>query len=274
MVNNSYLCSEIFMQDSLHKQNSTMKIALIGYGKMGKMIEQIALSRGHEIVSIIDIDNQEDFESDAFASADVAIEFTTPQTAYGNYLKAWAKGVKVVSGSTGWLKEHGDEVHRACSEEGKTLFWASNFSVGVAIFSAVNKYLASIMNGFPQYDVKEVETHHIHKLDHPSGTGITLAEQIVERVDRKRGWTMGYLQNPDGSVEGSDSVEADLLPISSIRRDEVPGIHSISWDSEADLITITHDAHSRKGFALGAVLAAEFTATHNGLLSTDDLFKF
>ncbi len=274
MVNNSYLCSEIFMQDSLHKQNSTMKIALIGYGKMGKMIEQIALSRGHEIVSIIDIDNQEDFESDAFASADVAIEFTTPQTAYGNYLKAWAKGVKVVSGSTGWLKEHGDEVRRACSEEGKTLFWASNFSVGVAIFSAVNKYLASIMNGFPQYDVKEVETHHIHKLDHPSGTGITLAEQIVERVDRKRDWTMGYLQNPDGSVEGSDSVEADLLPISSIRRDEVPGIHSISWDSEADLITITHDAHSRKGFALGAVLAAEFTATHNGLLSTDDLFKF
>ena len=274
MVNNSYLCSEISMQDSLHKQNSTMKIALIGYGKMGKMIEQIALSRGHEIVSIIDIDNQEDFESDAFASADVAIEFTTPQTAYGNYLKAWAKGVKVVSGSTGWLKEHGDEVRKACSEEGKTLFWASNFSVGVAIFSAVNKYLASIMNGFPQYDVKEVETHHIHKLDHPSGTGITLAEQIVERVDRKRDWTMGYLQNPDGSVEGSDSVEADLLPISSIRRDEVPGIHSISWDSEADLITITHDAHSRKGFALGAVLAAEFTATHNGLLSTDDLFKF
>lgn len=251
-----------------------MKIALIGYGKMGKMIEQIALSRGHEIVSTIDIDNQEEFESDAFASADVAIEFTTPQTAYGNYLKAWAKGVKVVSGSTGWLKEHGEEVRKACSEEGKTLFWASNFSVGVAIFSAINKYLANIMNGFPQYDVKEVETHHIHKLDHPSGTGITLAEQIVERVDRKKDWTMGFLQNPDGSVEGSDQVEADLLPISSIRRDEVPGIHSISWDSEADLITITHDAHSRKGFALGAVLAAEFTAQHQGLLSTDDLFKF
>ncbi|MBQ9363719.1 MAG: 4-hydroxy-tetrahydrodipicolinate reductase [Bacteroidaceae bacterium] len=251
-----------------------MKIALIGYGKMGKMIEQIALSRGHEIVSIIDIDNQEEFESDAFASADVAIEFTTPQTAYGNYLKAWAKGVKVVSGSTGWLKEHGEEVRKACSEEGKTLFWASNFSVGVAIFSAVNKYLASIMNQFPQYDVKEVETHHIHKLDHPSGTGITLAEQIVERVDRKKDWTMGFLQNPDGSVEGSDQVETDLLPISSIRRDEVPGIHSISWDSEADLITITHDAHSRKGFALGAVLAAEFTAQHKGLLSTDDLFNF
>jgi len=251
-----------------------MKIALIGYGKMGKMIEQIALGRGHEIVSIIDIDNQEDFDSEAFACADVAIEFTAPHTAYGNFLKAWAKDVKVVSGSTGWLKEHGDDVRRACTEGGKTLFWASNYSIGVAIFSAVNKYLATIMNQFPQYDVKEVETHHVHKLDHPSGTGITLAEQIVARLDRKTDWTMGYLQQPDGSVEGTDQVDAEFLPISSIRRDEVPGIHSITWDSEADQITITHDAHSRKGFALGAVLAAEFTATHEGLLSTDDLFKF
>ena len=127
-----------------------MKIALIGYGKMGRMIEGIALSRGHEIVSVIDIDNQQDFESEAFASADVAIEFTTPWTAYDNYMKAWKAGVKVVSGSTGWMKDHGDEVRRACSEGGKTLFWASNFSVGVAIFSAVNEYLAKIMNAFPQ----------------------------------------------------------------------------------------------------------------------------
>ena len=162
-----------------------MKIALIGYGKMGKMIEQIARDRGHEIVSIIDIDNQQDFDSPAFASADVAIEFTAPQVAYGNYLKAWAKGVKVVSGSTGWLKDHGDEVRKACAEEGKTLFWASNFSIGVAIFSAVNRYLAKIMNQFPQYDVEMEETHHVHKLDHPSGTAITLAEEIVENIDRK-----------------------------------------------------------------------------------------
>ena len=251
-----------------------MKIALIGYGKMGKMIEQIALSRGHEIVCIIDIDNQQDFESEAFASADVAIEFTTPTTAYANYLKAWKAGVKIVSGSTGWMKEHAEDVKKACLEEGKTLFWASNYSIGVAIFSAVNKYLATIMNQFEQYDVKEVETHHIHKLDHPSGTGITLAEQIVERLDRKKDWTMGFLQNPDGTVEGTDQVAADMLPISSIRRDEVPGIHTISYDSEADMITITHDAHSRKGFALGAVLAAEYIAKHQGLLSTDDLFKF
>lgn len=125
-----------------------MKIALIGYGKMGRMIEQIARERGHEIVCIIDVDNLNDFDSDEFRSADVAIEFTAPQVAYGNYLKAWEQGVKVVSGSTGWLKDHGDDVRRACEKEGKTLFWASNFSVGVAIFSAVNRYLAKIMNGF------------------------------------------------------------------------------------------------------------------------------
>lgn len=241
-----------------------MKIALIGYGKMGKMIEQIAISRGHEIVSIIDIDNQEDFDSDAFRSADVAIEFTAPQVAYSNYLKAWEQNVKVVSGSTGWLKEHGDDVRKACSEQGKTLFWASNFSVGVAIFSAVNKYLAKIMNGFKDYDVSMTETHHIHKLDAPSGTAITLAEQVLENIDRKDEWKL-----EDGSKIGENQ-----LPIKSIREGEVPGIHSITYDSEADCITITHDAHSRKGFALGAVLAAEYTAKHSGLLTTSDLFQF
>ncbi len=251
-----------------------MKIAIIGYGKMGKMIEEIARGRGHEIVSIIDINNQEEFQSAAFASADVAIEFTTPQTAYGNYLKAWKAGVKVVSGSTGWLKEHGDEVKKACTDDGKTLFWASNFSVGVAIFSAVNKYLAKIMNAFPQYDVSETETHHIHKLDHPSGTGITLAEQIVSELDRKTDWQMGSLTQPDGTVVPAENLEAGKLTINSIRRDEVPGIHSIAYDSDADCITITHDAHSRRGFALGAVLAAEYTHTHDGLLTISDMFDF
>lgn len=251
-----------------------MKIALIGYGKMGKMIEQIALSRGHEIVSIIDIDNQDDFDSPAFASADVAIEFTAPHVAYGNYLRAWKHGVKIVSGSTGWLKEHGDDVRRACAEEGKTLFWASNYSIGVAIFSAVNKYLANIMNRFAQYDVEETEVHHIHKLDHPSGTGITLAEQIVERLDRKSDWQMGTLTQPDGTVVPAENLDEGKLTINSVRRGEVPGIHSITWNSEADQITITHDAHSRQGFALGAVLAAEYTADHNGLLTIDDMFKF
>ncbi len=238
-----------------------MKIALIGYGKMGKMIEEIALSRGHEIVSIIDIDNQQDFDSPAFASADVAIEFTAPHVAYNNYLRAFAHNVKVVSGSTGWLKEHGDEVRRLCTEGGQTLFWSSNFSLGVTIFRAVNRYLARIMNQFPQYDVELEETHHVHKLDHPSGTAITLAEEIVERLDRKEGWA-------------EDTTDPKLLRVDDIRRGEVPGIHTVRYDSEADCITITHDAHSRRGFALGAVLAAEYTAQHSGLLTMDDLFNF
>ena len=251
-----------------------MKIALIGYGKMGKMIEQIAIARGHEIVSIIDIDNQQDFDSEAFASADVAIEFTSPTAAYGNYLKAFAKNVKVVSGSTGWMKEHGEEVKRLCEEEGKTLFWASNFSVGVAIFSAVNRYLAKIMNNFPQYEVLMEETHHVHKLDAPSGTAITLAEEIIAELDRKDSWIKGQQLLADGTVSGTNEVAPNQVAIESIRRDEVPGIHSVEYNSEADRIIITHDAHSRRGFALGAVLAAEYAADHSGLLTISDMFKF
>ena len=251
-----------------------MKIALIGYGKMGRMIEQIALERGHEIVSIIDVDNIEDFDSPAFASADVAIEFTNPTAAFANYQRAFAHNVKVVSGSTGWMQGHKAEVERMCTEGGQTLFWASNFSIGVAIFSAVNRYLAKIMNGFPQYNVEMEEVHHVHKLDAPSGTAITLAEDILNDLDRKDKWVKGFQHAADGTESGSNEVAANELPIASIRRDEVPGIHSISYDSEADKITITHDAHSRKGFALGAVLAAEYTKDHTGLLTTSDLFKF
>ena len=251
-----------------------MKIALIGYGKMGHMIEQIALERGHEIVSIIDVDNIEDFDSPAFASADVAIEFTNPTAAFSNYQRAFTHNVKVVSGSTGWMQEHKAEVERMCTEGGQTLFWASNFSIGVAIFSAVNRYLAKIMNGFPQYSVEMEEVHHVHKLDAPSGTAITLAEEIIKDLDRKDKWVKGFQHAADGTESGSNKVAPNELPIASIRRDEVPGIHSISYDSEADKITITHDAHSRKGFALGAVLAAEYTKEHTGLLTTSDLFKF
>jgi len=238
-----------------------MKIALIGYGKMGRMIEQIAIARGHDVVCRIDIDNQQDFESAEFRSADVAIEFTAPSVAFGNIQRCFAAGVKVVSGSTGWFAQHEAEMRKACEQDGKTLFWASNFSVGVAIFNAVNRYLAGIMNGFPEYDVELEETHHVHKLDHPSGTAITLANDIVERIDRKEAWA-------------EDTTDPKLLRIDNIRRGEVPGIHTVRYDSEADLITITHDAHSRKGFALGAVLAAEYTANHQGLLGMKDMFAF
>ena len=206
---------------------------------MGKMIEKIAIGRGHEIVSIIDVDNQQDFDSKEFASADVAIEFTSPQAAYGNYLRAFSHGVKVVSGSTGWMRDHGDDVRNMCTEGGQTLFWASNFSVGVAIFSAVNRYLARIMNGFGQYDVSMEEVHHVHKLDHPSGTAITLAEQITAELDRKKAWTVGTLMHSDGTTVVENTPQADEIAIDSIRRDEVPGIHTIRYDSDADSIIIT-----------------------------------
>ena len=251
-----------------------MKIALIGYGKMGKEIERIAVERGHEIVSIIDIDNSCDIESEAFATADAAIEFTAPGVAYENCKRAMAAGVKVVSGSTGWMQQHGEEMKALCENEGKTLFWSSNFSLGVAIFSAVNRYLAKIMNSYSGYSVEMTETHHIHKLDAPSGTAITLAEGILAELDRKSSWTMGDLINPDGSVTEAPAEAADELRINAIRRDEVPGIHTIRYDSVADSITITHDAKNRSGFALGAVLAAEFVKDNNGFLGMKDLFKF
>lgn len=238
-----------------------MKIALIGYGKMGKTIEQIARERGHRIVSIVDINNPEEFQSDAFKSADVAIEFTTPATAFANYLRCFEAGVPVVSGTTGWL-EHMGEIKEKCEKEGKTFFYASNFSIGVNLFFALNKYLARLMNRFPAYDVRVTETHHIHKLDAPSGTAITLAEGILENIDRKERWTLETADQP-----------ADL-PIHAIREGEVPGIHEIVYESDADSISIKHDAKSRAGFALGAVLAAEFTAGKKGFLGMNDLLKF
>lgn len=237
-----------------------MKLALIGYGKMGREIEQIAQKRGHEIVSIIDIDNQADFESEAFRSADVAIEFTVPSVAMANYRKCFAADVPVVSGTTGWL-ENLPEIKEACSN-GKTFFYASNFSLGVNIFFALNKYLAKIMNGFPAYEVSMEEVHHIHKLDAPSGTAITLAEGLIEEIDRKTGWVEGKKAAPDE------------IGITAVRRDEVPGIHSITYESDVDSICITHDAKSRKGFALGAVVAAEFTCGKKGFLTMKDMLPF
>jgi 4-hydroxy-tetrahydrodipicolinate reductase len=182
--------------------------------------------------------------------------------AYGNYLRAFKAGVKLVSGSTGWMKEHGDEIKKLCDEGGQTLFWSSNFSLGVSIFSAVNRYLAKIMNSFADYDVSMTETHHVHKLDAPSGTAITLAEGILKELDRKESWVKEH------------AADATELPIHSIREGEVFGIHTIRYDSDVDSITITHDAKNRGGFALGAVLAAEYTATHSGFLGMADLFPF
>lgn len=238
-----------------------MKIALIGYGKMGREIEKTALSRKHEVVSIIDISNPEDFDSPQFLSAEAAIEFSQPQSAFDNYQKCFDRNIPVVAGTTGWLSRL-DEVKKICETGNQTFFYASNFSIGVNIFFAVNRYLAKIMNRFPDYEVGMEEIHHIHKLDSPSGTGITLAEDILENIDRKKQWK-----------EADEGAPTDLL-IHSKREGEVPGIHEIFYESEADVISIRHDAKSRKGFALGAVLAAEFVKGKKGFLTMNEMLDF
>lgn len=236
-----------------------MKIALVGYGKMGKEIEAIALERGHTISAIIDVNNKEDFKSDAFKSSDVAIEFTVPASAYDNYQACFEAGVPVVSGTTGWLDKI-DEIKAKCAA-GQTFFYASNFSLGVNVFFALNKYLAKMMNKLEAYDVTMEETHHIHKLDSPSGTALTIAEGVLDNIDRKTSWKEAAEGNPD-----------ELL-IDAIRREEVPGDHSVNYDSDVDFIKIEHSAKSRKGFALGAVLAAEFTAKSEGYLGMNDMLQ-
>jgi len=240
------------------KRSRKMKIALIGYGKMGHEIERIARERGHEIVCAIEMGEEEKFRSPAFRNADVAIEFTTPQSALQNYKQAFAAGLPVVSGTTGWLEQL-NEIKEECAKNGKTFFYASNFSLGVNIFFALNRYLAKVMNRFPGYDVRMEETHHIHKLDAPSGTAITLAEGILEQVERKEKWVV------------NQAASSHDLQIQAFREGEVPGIHTVIYESDSDSIRITHDAKNRRGFALGAVLAAEFTQGKKGFLGMKDL---
>lgn len=238
-----------------------MKIALIGYGKMGQAIEKIAVARHHEICCRIDAGEEAKFKSEEFINSDVAIEFTTPQSALSNYYKAFEANVPVVSGTTGWL-EHLDELKELIRKENKTFFYASNFSLGVNVFLSVNNYLAKLMNNFPEYNVRMDETHHIHKKDVPSGTAITLAEGIIQNLDSKDSWTLKQ-----------DATSNQLL-INAFREGEVPGRHTITYDSNIDSIQITHDAKSREGFALGAVIAAEFLKDKKGFYGMKDLLKF
>jgi 4-hydroxy-tetrahydrodipicolinate reductase len=238
-----------------------MKIALIGYGKMGKEIEKIAIERGHQIVSRIDINSTDTFDSDAFRSAEAAIEFTVPEAAFGNYMNCFQQNVPVVSGTTGWLDKL-PQIKELCKTQGKTFFYASNFSLGVNIFFALNKQLASIMNKANGYDVKMTEVHHTQKLDAPSGTAITLAEGIIDNYAPKQAWTLANDQATDSELQ-----------ITALREGQVPGIHTITYDSDVDEITIHHSAKSRKGFALGAVLAAEFVKDNKGFLGMDDLLN-
>ena len=238
-----------------------MKIALIGYGKMGHAIEEIAVERGHTIVSVIDIDNHEDFDSPQFLSADAAIEFSQPQSAFANYRKCFERNIPVVAGTTGWLA-HWEELKNLCADGNHTFFYASNYSIGMNIFFALNKYLAKIMNNFPSYNVGIEEIHHIHKLDSPSGTAITLADDILKIIDRKKQW------------KENEEKTGDDLPVHSQREGEVPGIHEVIYESDADIIRIQHSAKSRKGLALGAVLAAEFAKGKKGFLSMNDMLDF
>ena len=239
-----------------------MKIALIGYGKMGKEIEKIALSRGHEIVAKIDpIATGENFDDGNFEKADVAIEFTVPKVAFSNYQKSFEYNKPVVSGTTGWLDKL-PQIKEACEKKGQTFFYASNFSVGVNILFELNRHLAKIMNNREEYDVEMTEVHHTQKLDAPSGTAISLAEDLLESIKRKNEWKLDKAEK-----------ESDLV-IKAERKGDDLGIHTVKYESEVDEITIHHSAKSRKGFALGAVLAAEFAAKNKGFLGMRDMLKF
>ena len=237
-----------------------MKLALIGYGKMGKEIERIAVSRGHEIKLVVDINNPEDLSVENLQKCDVAIEFTVPNTAINNYYKCFEAGTPVVSGTTGWL-DRKDEVYNKCKELEGTFFYGSNFSVGVNLFFELNKKLAELINGHDEYNVEMTEVHHTQKLDAPSGTAISLAVDILEKSDNKTAWV-------------NDAVPAkNEFNIKSERRGQVPGIHTIKYESEVDFIEITHSAKNRVGFAFGAVLAAEYCLNHKGILTMKDLLN-
>lgn len=236
-----------------------MNVVLIGYGKMGREIEKILTARGHSVVLTIDENNGSDLNPQKLQSvgADVAIEFTMPESAFDNIVTCFKSGVPVVSGTTGWLERY-DEAVELCKQTGGAFFYATNYSLGVNIFFKLNEILASMMNRFPQYDVQMEEIHHIHKKDAPSGTAITLAEGITKNVQRKNGWTMAH-------------PEPDEIFIAAGRSGEVPGTHIIEWDSDADTIVITHEAKNRSGLANGAVAAAEFLIGKKGVFSMDDL---
>lgn len=237
-----------------------MRIAIIGYGKMGKEIEKIALDRGHQIVLKIDITNPEDLTIGNLQAADVAIEFTTPSLAVGNYQLCFEAGIPVVSGTTGWLDRQA-EVYENCKKLDGTFFYASNYSLGVNIFFSLNKQLAALMANQSNYKVGITEIHHTQKLDAPSGTAITLAEGIMENIPSKTNWV------------NQPTQESAELGIISERIEDVPGTHTIKYESEVDYLEITHCAKSRKGLAFGAVLAAEFSHGKKGILTMNDLLN-
>ena len=240
---------------------SPLNIALIGYGKMGKAIEEIALQRGHKVLLKIDINTADQFTPENLQACDVAIEFTSPHSAVDNIQTCLAAGIPVVSGSTGWL-EQWPKIKDQCEALQGSLVYASNYSVGVNVFFELNDLLARLMKPHAEYDVSLEEIHHTEKRDAPSGTAITLAEQILEKLGRKKQWVNQAALTPEE------------LSIISERIDPAPGTHKVKYTSSIDDIEIIHTAHSRKGFATGAVLAAEFLKGKKGIFSMKDVLGF
>ncbi len=235
-----------------------MKIALIGYGKMGKAIEAVALQKGHQVVLKIDVSNAAEFTQANADKADVAIEFTGPHSAVKNILQCIEYGLPVVSGSTGWLEQWA-QVEAACATKNGTVVYSSNYSIGVNLFFEINKQLAKLMDPYPDYNVSMTEIHHTEKKDAPSGTAISLAEQILENLGRKHKWTNDAASNPNE------------ISIRSERVDPAPGTHTVCYSSAIDTIEITHTAHTRQGFAAGAVMAAEFASNKKGIFNMKDV---
>ncbi|MBM3403846.1 MAG: 4-hydroxy-tetrahydrodipicolinate reductase [Bacteroidetes bacterium] len=235
-----------------------MKIALIGYGKMGTEMERMAIKKKHEISAIID--SEEDWEKsrDALASADVAIEFSTPETAQANILRCFDLNIPVVSGTTGWQKEL-ENVRKICLERNQALFFSTNFSIGVNVFFEVNKLLAQLMSKYPEYEISIEEIHHIQKLDTPSGTAIKLADDIIQNIGRKEKWVKAATGNPEE------------VPVKSVRTEDVTGTHSVSYESAVDIIEIRHTAKNRMGFVLGALSAAEWIIGRKGFFGMKDM---
>jgi 4-hydroxy-tetrahydrodipicolinate reductase len=234
-----------------------MNILIVGYGKMGKTIERIALERGHSIAGRIDVNNTNDLDT---VDCDVAIEFSHPDAAVSNLTRCLKRGIPVVCGTTGWLTKK-DEIHHLCESFHGTFFYASNYSMGVNLFFKLNEYLARMMNAFPAYEISIDEVHHTEKKDAPSGTAISLAEGIIKNIDRKKKWTSG-------------AESPDAIPIQSFRIDQVPGTHVVKYASAIDDLELRHTAHSREGFAKGAVLVAEWLPGKKGVLGMDDYLKF
>lgn len=245
-----------------------MNIVLLGYGKMGQLIEKFAVKRGHEVVLIVDEHNRATITPDHLLAADVAIDFSTPDAALDNIALCFGADLPVVVGTTGWY-DHLQYIQKVCLEENKSLLYGSNFSIGVNIFFHINRLLAKAVGPYKQYDVQVEEIHHIHKIDSPSGTAITIAEGIIENNESKSTWVNELV----GGVEQIIPKPDELL-IESLRIEEVPGTHTVLYSSEVDQIEFKHTAHNRDGFALGAVVAAEWLSGKQGFYQVTDIFDF